>query len=248
MPGPRLSVVVPFYDEAEGLEASLVRLASALGALVPDGRWEILAVDDGSRDASVAIAERRAAAEPRIRVLRLPAHRGKGAAVRAGVLASGGEHVAFTDADLSVDLAALDPLLAALEGGADFVLGSRRVPGARIERRQPRWREGLGHAFSLLAGALVAPDVRDFTCGLKGWRAAAARAVFERASIDGWAFDVELVAAARGLGLATVQLPVTWRDRPASKVRVARAAAGSLGALAAILGKRARGAYARRPG
>lgn len=226
-------MIVPAYNEGAVLERHLARLTQHLR-----GRgetFELVCVDDGSTDATAQILARQF--EP-VRVLSHHDNRGKGAAVRSGALASSGERIVFLDADLSTDLAGLEPLLAALDAGADVALGSRRVAGARIERRQPRLREGLGRAFSSLARALFAPEVRDFTCGFKGFRRQAARAIFERARVERWAFDVELVVIARALGLSLVQVPVSWTHHGGSKVRVPGAVLGSLRELASIARRR----------
>src|SRR5437763_1353121 len=129
---------------------------------------------------------------------------------RAGMLEARGQHALFMDADLSTGLEALPATLAAFRDGADVVLGSRRAPGARIVAPQARPRDLLGRGFSALAALLVDRSVLDFTCGFKAFTAAAARAIFARTRIAGWAFDVEVVAIARELGLRVVSVPVEW--------------------------------------
>jgi len=231
---------VPAFDEARILERNLAALAEHLRGLGPS--FEILCVDDGSRDETAEILARLA---PAVRALRHPENRGKGAAVRTGALAALGERIVFLDADLSTDLAALGPLLAALDGGADVALGSRRVPGAVIEIRQPALREFSGRVFSRLARFAIAPEVRDFTCGFKGFRREAAAAIFARATVERWAFDAELIAIARQRGMVIAQVPVRWRHCGSSKVRVAGAALGSLASLVRIVWRQRTGAWRR---
>ena len=226
---PHLSVIVPAFEEAAVLAENLTLLAKHLEGLGLN--FEILCVDDGSRDGTPALVAR---LESPLRGLTHPTNLGKGAAVRTGVLAARGERIVFLDADLSTDLAALTPLLAALDAGADVALGSRRVFGARIERRQPWRREFAGRVFSALARWTIAPAVSDFTCGFKGFRRDAAQAIFRRARVDRWAFDAEVIAIADALGLVMVQVPVTWRHAGGSKVRVVGAAAGSLRELLGV--------------
>ncbi|MEO6709406.1 MAG: glycosyltransferase, partial [Planctomycetota bacterium] len=175
MPSPRLSVVVPAFDEAAVLERNLGLLREHLASIGLS--FEILCVDDGSSDSTPDILAR---VEAPIRALRLASNRGKGAAVRAGALEARGDRVVFLDADLSTDLRDLRLLLEALDAGADVALGSRRVAGAAIERRQPALREFSGRVFSRLARWTIAPDVLDFTCGFKGFRREAAQAIFSR--------------------------------------------------------------------
>lgn len=229
------------FDEAAGIERSLRRLAEHLDGLGVE--HELICVDDGSRDGTPAALARAAARDGRVRVLRLETHRGKGAAVRAGVLAAAGERVLFTDADLSTALAATAAVLAALEAGAPVVFGSRRAPGARIELPQGPLRATLGRGFSALARLAGGHALRDVTCGFKGFTRAAARELFGRARVDGWAFDAELAAIARARGLEVRELGVVWRDGERSAVRVLPAAARALLDLTRIAAGRLQGAW-----
>ncbi|HUR27441.1 MAG TPA: dolichyl-phosphate beta-glucosyltransferase [Planctomycetota bacterium] len=238
MTSPRLSVVVPVFDEAAILEGSLARL---LGHLRAGGAsFELFCVDDGSRDGTAEILARHA---PEVRTLSHAQNRGKGAAVRTGALAASGERIVFLDADLSTDLDDLGALLAALDGGADVALGSRRLAGSRIERRQPALRELCGRVFSRLARLSIAPEVLDFTCGFKAFRREAAAEIFSRARVERWAFDAELIAIAKARGRKLAQVPVRWSHSGSSKVRVVGAALGSLAALGAIVWRLRTGAY-----
>jgi dolichyl-phosphate beta-glucosyltransferase len=176
-------------------------------------------------------------------VLRFEANRGKGAAVRAGVLAAAGKRVLFTDADLSTDLAATAEVLAVLEAGAPVGFCSRRAPGAWIERAQGPLRATLGRGFSALARLAGGHALRDVTCGFKGFTREAARELFVRARVDGWAFDAELAAIARARGLEVRELGVVWRDGERSSVRVLPAAARALLDLVGIAARRRRGAW-----
>ncbi|MEL7060099.1 MAG: glycosyltransferase, partial [Acidobacteriota bacterium] len=155
-----LSVVVPAYNEEDRLEASLEQILGALAAR--PAAWEVLVVDDGSADATSAIAERYA--DRGVRLLRQRQNRGKGAALRVGVLASRGARVLLTDADLSTPMTDLDRLWPRLDR-ADVVLGSRAVRGARITRRQPLYREVMGKVFNRLVRLAGAGSIRDTQCG-----------------------------------------------------------------------------------
>lgn len=236
-----LSVVLPVYDEARVLEATFAELVPRLEALGKS--FEIVCVDDGSSDDSWAILERLAAADERVRIDRLPRNQGKGAAVRKGMMAAEGELQLFMDADLSTPLDEMAGFLGALESGYDVVIGNRRGPGARITRHQPWIRETLGRGFTVVTRVLLAPGVHDFTCGFKAFRREAAREIFARSSLNGWAFDAELVVIAHARGLRLAQVPVAWHDEDGTKVRVLQAVLGSLRELGVIGWKRLKGDY-----
>lgn len=241
MTRPELSFVIPVFNESLTLERTFSELVPFLEGL--ERSFEIVCVDDGSRDDSPRLLAAAAEKDPRIRLFALPANRGKGAAVRLGVLESQGDHVFFLDADLSTPLEETLPFLANLESGCDVVLGNRRAPGSKLSRRQPWLRERLGRGFTWLTQALLAPGVHDFTCGFKGFRREAARSVFERSTLDGWAFDAELVVIAQEQGLKLAQLPVAWKHEDDTKVRLLAAVTGSLADLVRIFVKRKLGRY-----
>jgi dolichyl-phosphate beta-glucosyltransferase len=240
-PAPRLTLLLPVYDEAERLAASLARLVEHATALGEE--FEVLCVDDGSRDRSRAIADEFARRDPRIRSEGHSPNRGKGHAIKRGFELARGERILFLDVDLSTDLSATRPVLEALDRGADVVLGSRHLAGARIAERQPPFREALGRSFRRLSTAIFAPGTSDFTCGFKGFRRDAARAIASRMRVERWAFDVEIVVIARALGLSVTEVPVTWHHEPGSKVRLASAVTTSGRDLVKILARRARGGY-----
>jgi dolichyl-phosphate beta-glucosyltransferase len=152
-------------------------------------------------------------------VVRLPENRGKGAALRAGVLASSGDHVLLTDADLSTPITEVERLETELER-ADVVFGSRAVAGARIDRPQPRFRQWMGKTFNLMIRALVAGGIRDTQCGFKLLDGPAARALFADLLLDGFAYDVELLWLARRRGLRIAEVGVVWNHSPESKVHL----------------------------
>ena len=238
---PGLSVVLPVYNEALVLEGTFRALIPFLEQL---GRsFEIVCVDDGSADDSPRLLAEAARADPRVRVETLPKNRGKGAAVRQGVLLARGEVVLFMDADLSTPLEETRGFLGALDSGYDVAIGNRRAPGSNIDRHQPWLRETLGKGFTILTRTLLAPGVHDFTCGFKAFRAEAARRIFERSTLDGWAFDAELVVIAQEQRAKLVQLPVTWRHEDDTKVRLGAAVLESLWELFTIWRNRMAGRY-----
>ncbi|MEX2255486.1 MAG: dolichyl-phosphate beta-glucosyltransferase [Acidimicrobiia bacterium] len=209
---PALSVVIPAYNEA-------ARLASTLEALrtATKGRSvEVIVVDDGSTDDTATVAER-ALDLTTDRVLRLEINSGKGAAVRAGVLASHGDAVVYMDADLATDLGVLSGFLAAL-AGADVVVGSRTLPDS-VVRDGTRDRATMAWVFNRIVRLTTGIKARDTQCGFKALRGPVARQLFGLARCERFAFDVEILLLARRLGLTVIEMPVTWTAVEGTSVR-----------------------------
>ncbi|WP_131741516.1 dolichyl-phosphate beta-glucosyltransferase [Actinomadura roseirufa] len=208
-----LTVVIPAYNEL----ARLPRTLDAVRAHLDRGtdRWELIVVDDGSRDGTARPVRAAARADPRIRLLRTPANRGKGHAVRTGVLASRGRLVLVTDADLATPVEELDLLRPSLDLGFDAAIGSR----SRVRRhplRRPAARLGR-----LLIRILAVRGIADTQCGFKLFDGDRARTVFAVARVDGWAFDVEILSLFARRGWPVAEVPVRWRHRAGSKIRPA---------------------------
>jgi dolichyl-phosphate beta-glucosyltransferase len=235
---PHISVVVPVFNEAPRVVGGLEALNAYLSGFHASS--EVVLVDDGSADDTVALA--RPLVPPNGQLLAEP-HRGKGGAVREGMLRARGAYVVFLDIDMATPLSFIGPCLQRLEAGADVVIGSRRSPDARIERHQPRVREWLGQGFSFLSRAVTGARVSDFTCGFKGFRRSAAQAVFSRQTIENWSFDAELLFLVTRLDLRVEELPVVWSNDARTKVRLGRDILGSLAGLLTIRMNHLRGRY-----
>jgi len=211
-----VSVVVPAYNEEARLSSTLPRLFDFLSQ-----RWdafELLVVDDGSRDGTAGIVT--GFTDPRVRLLRNETNQGKGQSVRRGMLAARFDPVLFTDADLSTPIDELPKLAAALRNAsAGVAIASRAAPGAVLKVRQPLRREALGRLFNLAVQALALPGLRDTQCGFKLFSRGAARRIFPLMTIRGFGFDAEVLFIARRLGIPIVEVPVTWLDSPQSRVR-----------------------------
>jgi dolichyl-phosphate beta-glucosyltransferase len=208
-----LTVVIPVFDEAKRLEAGrsgLLRLREVLGHEV-----EGILVDDGSDDATLTLALTMAGKD--LRVLARP-HRGKGAAVRAGIDAAQGERILLTDIDWSVSPEEVARLL---QVKADLVLAVREGRGAS-RLAEPWWRHAMGRLFNLWLQAVLISGYQDTQCGCKVITRTAAQAVVPRLRVDGWAFDVELLLVSRMLGFTVAEFPVTWRFEDDSKIRLVR--------------------------
>jgi dolichyl-phosphate beta-glucosyltransferase len=238
--GLSLSVVIPAYNEARRLPATLVRVREHLAAR--GLTHEIVVVDDGSADDTAAVAR---AAGDAVRVLRHEPNRGKGYAVRRGMLAATGERRLMTDADLSTPIDELARLEAEVDRGFDVAIGSRAVAGARIEVRQPAYREAMGRLFNVLVQALLLPGLSDTQCGFKLFTAAAAAAAFGACRLDGFCFDVEALYVARRHGLRIAEVPIVWRNDAATRVGIGGGGAAFLDLLRIRL-LALRGAYGPR--
>ena len=215
---PRLSVVVPAYEESVAIASTVAALRAGLDVTARSGGLELIVVDDGSTDPTAE----HAAAAGADRVLRLDPHRGKGAAVRAGVMAASGAVVAFCDADLSYPPEQLLRLLAKIDAGWDVAVGSRRHVDTVTLVRARRTREVTGRVFSALTAAAVLGRPHDTQCGVKAFRASAAREIFSRARVDGFAFDVEIFVIAATLSLSLAEVPVELSNSGTSSVNVGR--------------------------
>jgi dolichyl-phosphate beta-glucosyltransferase len=215
---PHLSVVVPAYDESDRLGATLRRIGEYLDERRIDS--EILVVDDGSRDATLEVA-RRALADRAGRVLHRAERGGKGAAVRQGVTEAAGRWVLVTDADLSTPIEEYSRLAdAARDRDRDVVIGSRALPGSRVEVHQHRVRESMGRAFAVVVRAVMRLPFRDTQCGFKLFDRKRTKPLFDRMVIDGFAWDVELLYLCVRFGLRVEEVPVAWRNDPRSAVRL----------------------------
>ncbi len=218
----RVTFIVPAYDEERRLGASLERLVDFLGR--QPYQSELIIVDDGSSDRTAAVA--RAAAErlPACVSLRLLQHdrnRGKGAAVRTGALDATGDQVLYLDADLATPPEEIPKLVAALNDGYDLAIGVRIQPGGYDMRdSEPAWRRIGGKIFTAVRKRVLLSDIDDTQCGFKAFRMEAARQLFPRQQLDGWAFDAELLFLAERLGLSIRLIPVEWHHVAGSRFRI----------------------------
>ena len=219
---PRLSIVIPAYNEAERLPSTLEEMVTFLHRPAPWTPAEIVVVDDGSSDQTAAAASRVLTGSGLDhRIERHPENRGKGAAVRTGMAASRGRWVLLADADLATPMEELEALW---REAADrtVVIGSRAVDRRLIERRQPWYRDLMGRTFNLLVRTAIGVRIHDTQCGFKLFPGDLARHLAEVQRLDGFAFDVELLARSAALGYAIRETGVRWRHVEASRVSPVR--------------------------
>ena len=223
-PAPLFSVIVPVYNEAAGIATTVDRLSRYLGSTPLS--WEIVVVDDGSADTTGAIVEALAAADGHVRLVRGGRH-GKGAAVRRGMLEAVGTWRFMADADLSMppeNIARFFGALKRADPAPHVLIGSREAPGA-ARVGEPWRRHVVGRAFNLLVQMVVLPGIQDTQCGFKLFSAEAVTALFPRTTIDGFAFDVEVLTLARRAGYGVREIGIEWHCRPDSRVSLWRGAA-----------------------
>jgi len=242
-PGPDLTLLVPCFNEAARIQALLAAIR-AWRAAQPDVSLEVLCVDDGSTDDTVACLEAGRAALPELSILCLARNGGKGAALKAGMAAARGGVVIFLDADLAVDLAHVQPALALVADGADVVAGCRNVAGAAVRRSQGRLRRWMGRGYRRLACGVLGLGVSDITCGFKAFRRGVGQALFADVRSDGWGFDAEILFLAQRHGYVLRELPVQWFHGEVSAVRLHR---DVFGALRELLAVRLRYAFRKEP-
>jgi glycosyltransferase involved in cell wall biosynthesis len=212
-----LSIVVPAFNEEHRLPPTLAQLSAFLAA--QPLRWEIVVVDDGSRDATCAVVTDAMATLPNLRLVRQTPNRGKGAAVRAGMLAARGQIRVMCDADGSMSPDQLPRLLAPiLACKAEIAIGSRYAEGALTSVKQPFYRVLWSRLANKVIQRSLVPGVRDTQCGYKAFTAEAARALFPLGRIDGWAFDLEILALARRAGFSIAEVGVAWTDDRRSRI------------------------------
>lgn len=206
-----LSLVIPTYNEEDRIGKSLQTIVEYLSER--EYSWEIIVSDDGSSDNTKSVVEKFPAV-----FLDNGMNRGKGAAVRSGMLRAQGSVRVFTDADLSTPIYELEKMLPLLANGADVVIGSRRVDPSLVKIHQPWYREKIGQLGNALVRAVLFDGIEDTQCGFKGCTAQTAESLFSVMKIDGFAFDMELLYLAKKSNLRVEQIPVEWHNDDRSKV------------------------------
>jgi len=241
-----ISVVIPAYNEEQRLPPTLEQF---LGFFRSYGEpFEIIVVNDGSKDGTAAVVRKYMETAPELRLLDLSPNGGKGRAVKAGLLAAKGNIWLFSDADGSTPPEDFPALRKALDAGADLAMGSRAISGSKLDVRQPVLRELLGRCFNLAVRTILWIPFHDTQCGFKAMKASSMRSSVEQLATPHFGFDFELVYRAHLAGLKVVEVPVTWRDREGSKVSPLRDGMIMVGSLFQIRQQVRRGLKDNPPG
>ncbi len=221
-----LSIVVPAFNEEQRLPATLTRMRAYLDGR--DEEYEVLIVDDGSSDNTLAMSHDVAKAWPQLQVLALDRNTGKGAAVRLGMLTATGEHRVFSDADLSTPIEEVEELRARLVGNCAVAIASRALPESQIDVHQPGKREVMGRTYNRLLRVAALRGLHDTQCGFKAFTADSAVACFTPLKTLRFGFDAEVLLRARRLGWTVAEVPVRWEHKEDSRVSAMRDSVGVL--------------------
>jgi len=211
---PLLTIVIPAYNEERRLPTTLPRVVAFAEA--QDYPVEVLVVDNASTDHTPEIARHIAAEHTIVSLLYQPL-RGKGAAVRKGMLEGRGEYLFICDADLAMPIEEVSKFLPPTLSNYDVAIASREVPAA-VRHNEPWYRHLMGRVFNLLVRLLAVPGIQDTQCGFKCFHREAARDIFTTQIVDGWAFDVEILYIARRRGYRIVEVPIHWYYGQGSRV------------------------------
>jgi len=218
MKRPFLSIIIPAFNEAERLPETLRKINAYLST--QDFATEIIVVENGSTDGTYTIANDMQGEICCLTVLH-ENRRGKGWAVRQGMLKAKGEYRFICDADLSMPIEEIANFMPPAELSAPIAIGSREAPGA-VRYNEPQYRHLISRAFNWFVRILLLPRINDTQCGFKLFREDAANAIFPRLTIFGWTFDVEALFIAHKLGFKIVEIPIHWHHHPHSTVKVLR--------------------------
>lgn len=215
MPSPHLSVVIPAFNESTRIIPTLEDVVEYLHDMTYP--WEVIVVDDGSDDGTGQLVAGWSADRPGVKLVTVP-HKGKGWAVKQGILAAEGEYAFMCDADSAMPIRWLNNFLVEMDSGYDIVIGSREIAGAR-RIDEPAYRHVMGRAFNWTVRLLAVRGVKDTQCGYKLFRREAVLDLFGLQRSTGFGFDVEILFLARKKGLTMLEMPIEWYHRQSSKVR-----------------------------
>jgi dolichyl-phosphate beta-glucosyltransferase len=217
MAQPYLSIIIPAYNEAERIPATLVDMDKRLSGV--DYSYEILVVNDGSKDNTASVVRNMAKMVKNLKLIDLKENGGKGGAVKQGMLLAAGRVRLFTDADNSTSIDQFEKMIPLFKGGYGVVIGSRSVKGAQLDPPEPLYRQIIGKSLNFLVQLFLLPGIRDTQCGFKAYTDEAAEKIFMLSRTVGWGFDVESLALAKRLNFRIKEIPVHWVNDARSHVK-----------------------------
>ncbi len=220
-----LSVVIPAYNEEHRISSTVGQVIEYL--TLQEISSEVILVNDGSQDRTGDIMEQLVENYQSIHAIHLPENRGKGNAVRCGVLAAKGAYILFSDADLSTPVKEVSPLLSCLEDGYDIAIASRTLADSLVAVPQPWSRQVMGKVFRVLSKCVI-QGISDTQCGFKAFRRECAYDIFSHLHIERWCFDIEVLCMAQRRGYRIREVPVRWMDSKGSKIKKLRDSLGML--------------------
>lgn len=215
---PFLSVIIPAFNEQRRLPPTLLDAVDFLDSF--DKEYEVIVVDDGSRDGTSAVVQKFEKIRSQVRLIRLPKNYGKGHAVRTGALNAHGQFILFADADGSTAISEVSRLLTAIEEGSEVVIGSRALRSDETEVKALLLRKILGRVFNKIVNTVLLPGIADTQCGFKLFSRKAANFLFSQQQSDGFSFDIELLFLAKKAGLSVSEIAINWENVPGSKVNL----------------------------
>jgi len=241
---PLMTVIIPAYNEAHRLPQTLARVLTFVKAR-PE-KLDVIVINNNSRDTTRQVADEFARGTDLLHVLDQPIQ-GKGAAVRKGILAATGEYAFICDADLAMPIEELPRFFPATLGKAyDIAIGSREVKGAQ-RFDEPAYRHLMGRVFNFVVRTLAVPGIQDTQCGFKAFRREVGQAIFHAQKIDGFAFDVEVLAIARRWGYGIEEIGIPWTYGPGGSVHPLRDSWRMFREVVKIRRNVAAGLYGERP-
>jgi len=214
-----LSIIIPAYNEEKRIGPTLSRIYGFLKT--KNYEYEVIFIDDGSNDRTISEAkDSELSKADKLKIVKNGMNKGKGFSVKKGILSSAGEHLLFSDADLSTPIEEADKLFNYMEKGYDIVIGSRSIAGSDVKIHQPFYREKMGRIFNFLVNSLLMSGFNDTQCGFKLFKGDIARQIGKELTINGFCFDVEMLYLAKKKGYRIAEVGIIWENSPQSRVRV----------------------------
>jgi len=224
---PSLTIIIPVYNEEKRLRISFNEI-DAYVQEYPHMDVSFVFVDDGSTDATRSLLEQYSANRSHISVLGYEVNQGKGSAVRKGMLETKGEYKLMVDADMSTSLSEISKIIPYMKQGIPIIVGTRKEHGAKLLKKQPWYRQGMGDIYGIVARLVTGVKIKDFGCGFKAFSDDAAQRIFKHTIINRWTFDTEVLFLARKNNIAYKEVGVNWKNDEDTRVDVVRDAIQSL--------------------